>query len=200
MENKILLFNRWDTSEIIVSDPGIKDYINLRSVYVPKTSGKNVKIKFHKSKNSIVERLINKLMVPGHRGKEHRLTSGRCTGKGLKAYKIVLMALEIIEKKTNQNPVKVFVKAVENAAPREEITSIEYGGARYPQSVDCSPQRRIDIALRQMTQGAYSKSFNGKQKAEECLADEILKAFNMDNKSAAIAKKQELERQAEASR
>lgn len=200
MVSKILLFNKWDTSEIVILDPGVKDYINVKPIFVPKTSGKNTKIKFHKSKNNIVERLINKLMTPGHRGKEHRLTSGRCTGKSLNAQRIVRAAFDIIEKKLNQNPVKVFAKAVENAAPREEITSIEYGGARYPQSVDCSPQRRIDIALRIMTQGAYAKSFKGKQKAEETLADEIMKAFQMDNKSAAIAKKLELERQAEASR
>ena len=197
---KILLFNKWSTEEIIVDDIGIKEYVNIKPVFVPKTGGRNSNIKFHKSKYNIVERLINKLMVPGHKGKEHRLTSGRCTGKALQAYKIVKSAFEIIEKKLNQNPVKVFVKAVENASPREEITSIEYGGARYPQSVDCSPQRRIDIALRQMSQGDYAKSFKGKQKAEECLADEIMKAFAADNKSVAISKKLELERQAEASR
>ena len=200
MTGKILLFNKWDTSEIVVLDPGVKEYINLKPIFVPKTGGKNIKIKFHKSKNNIVERLANKLMNPGHRGKEHRITSGPCTGKSQTALKIVRKAFEIIEKKLNQNPVKVFVKAVENAAPREEITSIEYGGARYPQSVDCSPQRRVDIALRIMTQGSFQKSFKSKQKAEECLADEIMKAFAMDNKSSAIAKKQELERQAEASR
>ncbi len=197
---KILLFNKWDTSEITVTDPGIKEYINLKPIFVPKTGGKNVKIKFHKSKNNIVERLANKLMTPGHRSKEHRITSGYCTGKSLTALKIVKSAFEIIEKKLNQNPIKVFVKAVENSAPREEITSIEYGGARYPQAVDCSPQRRIDVALRLMTQGAYQKAFRSKQTADECLADEIMKAFQMDNKSTAIAKKLELERQAEASR
>ena len=194
------LFNKWDMSGIIVNDPGLKEYISLKPIYVPKTGGKNIKIKFHKSKNNIVERLMNKLMVPGHKGKEHRLTSGRCTGKSLKVYRIVKDALEIIEKQMKENPIKVLVKAVENAAPREEITSIEYGGARYPQSVDCSPQRRIDIALRQMAQGSYGQSFRGKKKAEECLAEEIMKAYNMDNKSVAIAKKLELERQAEASR
>src|SRR3989338_1762042 len=125
MTNKILLFNKWDTSKIVVLDPGIKEYINLKPIFVPKTGGKNIKIKFHKSKNNIVERLANKLMSPGHRGKEHRLTSGVCTGKSLTVYRIIKEALEIIEKQTKENPVKILVKAVENAAPREEITSIE---------------------------------------------------------------------------
>ena len=40
-------------------------------------------------------------------------------------------------------PLKIFVKAIENSAPREEVISIEYGGARYPQAVDLSPLRRF---------------------------------------------------------
>jgi len=196
----IKFFNLWDTKDIKVTDPGLKPYINLTPVLVPKTEGRNIKQRFHKSKTSIIERLINKLMVPGHKGKKHKLTSYHLTGKKTNAYKIVLKTFKIIEEKTNQNPIKIFVKALENAAPREEITTIEYGGARYPQAVECGPQRRVDIALRMMTQGAYQKSFNKKIKIEQALADEILKAYNCDKESAAIAKKLELERQADASR
>ena len=196
---ELKLFGIWDTSKIEVIDLGLKRYINLNPILVPKTSGRNVKIRFHKSKNPIVERLINKLMIPGHKGKKHRLTSYRCTGK-LKCYDIVKEAFKKIEKKTNVNPVSVFIKALENSAPREEITTIEYGGARYPQAVDCSPQRRIDIALRMMIQGAYSKSFNSKRKISDTLADEIINAYNNDNKSNAIAKKNELERQSDSAR
>src|SRR3989344_4797963 len=133
------LFNLWDTSGIKIEDPGLKDYINLTRILVPKTGGRNVKIRFHRNKYNIVERLINKVMIPGHRGKKHFMTSGRCTGKGVHAYKLVKEVLELIEERTKKNPVEIFVKAIENAAPREEITTIEYGGARYPQSVDCSP-------------------------------------------------------------
>ena len=196
---ELKLFGIWDTSKIEVIDLGLKRYINLNPILVPKTSGRNVKIRFHKSKNPIVERLINKLMIPGHKGKKHRLTSYRCTGK-LKCYDIVKEAFKKIEKKTNVNPVSVFIKALENSAPREEITTIEYGGARYPQAVDCSPQRRIDIALRMMVQGAYGKSFNSKRKITDTLADEIINAYNNDNKSNAIAKKNELERQSDSAR
>jgi small subunit ribosomal protein S7 len=194
------LFNKYETEIIKVADPGLKDYINLKPVLVPKTHGRNAKNKFWKSKYNIVERLIGKIMVPGHKGKKHLLSSGHCCGKGTKAYKIVQKTLELIEQTTKKNPVEVFVKGIENAAPREEITTIEYGGARYTQAVDCAPQRRIDLALRLMVQGAYSKSFNKKNKYEECLADEIIKASQCSNKSNAIAKKLELERQADASR
>lgn len=193
------LFNRWDVN-VIVSDPGLKDYINLRPLIIPRTGGRNVKSQFWRSKNHIVERLMNKLMVPGHRGKKHRISSGHNTGKSIKNYKIVENAFNIIENRLKKNPIEVFIRALENAAPREEITTIEYGGARYPQAVECAPQRRIDIALRYFVQGAYAKTFRNKRRMHECLADEIMLAYNMDNKSYAIAKKLELERQADASR
>ena len=148
----------------------------------------------------IVERLMNKMMVAGHRGKKHRLTSGRCTGKSHTVFNIVEKTFDIIEQKTKKNPVEVFIKALENAAPREEITAIEYGGARYPQAVECAPQRRVDIALRMFAQGSFQKSFGKKIKIEEALSDEIIKASNIDQGSAAISKKLELEKQADSSR
>lgn len=195
----IKIFNKWDTN-IPIADLGLQRYINVNPVIVPRTGGRNIKIGFHKNRVSIVERLINKLSNPGHKGKKHKLSSYHCTGKAAKHYKIVKETFELIEKKTKQNPIAIFVKAIENSAPREEITTIEYGGAKYPQSVECSPQRRIDISLRQMVQGAYSKSFNKKKGIVETLADEIMKAANDDPTSQAIAKKQELERQAASSR
>ncbi|MBI4448018.1 30S ribosomal protein S7 [Candidatus Woesearchaeota archaeon] len=196
----IKLFNKWDTSQIKVEDPGLQRYINIKPIIIPKTGGRNVKTVFWKSKNHIVERLINKLMVPGHKGKKHRISSGHCPGKAANKSKIVKQCFEMIEQKTKKNPIEVFIKAIEMAAPREEITTIEYGGARYPKAVECSPQRRIDIALRIMIQGSYSKSFKTKKSITECLAEEIMKAYNCDQASNAIAKKLELERQADASR
>jgi small subunit ribosomal protein S7 len=196
----IKLFNKWETENITVIDKGLQGYINLRPVIVPLTFGRNAKQQFYKSRYTIVERLILKLMVPGHKGKKHKLTSRHCTGKFMKKYKIVEKVFSMIEAKLKKNPVEVFVKSIENSTPREEINTIEYGGAKYPQPVECSPQRRIDIALRQMVQGAYSKSFNTRRKFEDCLMDEIVYAYNNDQKSTAITKKVELERQADASR
>jgi len=196
----IKAFNRWDVSAVSVEDPGLKDYITLEPKIVPKTGARYAKNRFHKSKIFIIERLINKLMIPGHKGKKHFKSSGHITGKSNKAFSIVENALGIIEKQTKENPIKVFVKALENAAQREEIITIEYGGARYPKAVECAPQRRIDVALRLMAQGSYHKSFNTKKSIENCLADEILNAYRMSNASSAIAKKLEVERQADASR
>lgn len=196
----ILAFNKWDTTGIKVQDQGLASYISLKPRIVPKTGGKNVGTRFHKSKTFIVERLINKVMVPGHKSKKHFISSYQKTGKGTKAYAIVKSALETIENKTKENPIQVLVKAIENAAPREEIVTIEYGGARYPKAVECSPLRRIDIVLRLFTQGAFQKSFNKKKKIESALADEILNAYNLSQTSLAISKKLEVERQADSSR
>lgn len=197
---EIKAFNRWGTEGIKVDDLGLKDYITLEPKIAPKTGARYIGNRFHKSKTFIVERLINKIMIPGHRGKKHFRTSYPMTGKANTAYDIVESTFKIIEQKTKENPIKIFVKALENAAQREEIVSIEYGGARYPKAVECSPQRRIDLALRYMTQGAYWKSFNSKKKIEDSLADEIIAAYNFSSASNAISKKLEIERQADAAR
>lgn len=197
---EIKAFNKWDTSDIKVEDPGLKDYITLQPKIVPRTGARYAGNRFHKSKVFIVERLMNKIMIPGHKSKKHFKSSNHLTGKASKAYDIIEKVFKIIENKTKENPIKVFVKALENASQREEIITIEYGGARYPKSVECSSQRRVDLALRHMTQGAYHKSFNSKKPIEECLAEEIMNAYKLSSASNAIAKKFEVERQADASR
>ena len=196
----IQAFNKWGTEGIKIDDQGIIDYINLKPTIVPRTGARYAGKRFHKSKVFIVERLINKLMVAGHKGKKHFKSSGHTTGKAQNAYRIVKNAFEIIEKKTNENPIKVLVKAIENASPREEIISIEYGGARYPKAVEWTPQRRIDVALKNLVQGSYHKAFNAKIKAESALADEIIAAYSLNPKSHALSKKNDLERQADSSR
>ena len=118
----------------------------------------------------------------------------------LNAYAMVERVLERLEKVTKKNPVEVFVQALENASQREEILTIEYGGARYPKAVECAPQRRIDLALRNMVQGAYHKNFGEKSTMEEALTKEILAAYNSLPESNAIAKKLEVERQCDSAR
>ncbi|MFP4111479.1 MAG: 30S ribosomal protein S7 [Candidatus Woesearchaeota archaeon] len=198
--NEIKIFNKYSTAGIEIDDMGLKGYISIEPVFVPKTGARYAGRRFHKSKISIVERLINKTMIPGHKGKKHKTSSGHCTGKSQSSYNMIKETFDIIENRTKQNPLAVFVKAVENAAPREEIVTIEYGGARYPKAVEVAPQRRVDLCLRQMTQGAYASSFNSKKSTAQALADEIIAAYNMDTKSTAISKKLELERQADSSR
>ena len=148
----------------------------------------------------VVERLINLLGVPGSRGKKHKIITSWSTGKYNKNTKIVLEAFKIIEQKTKQNPVAVLVKAVENASPRDEVTSIEYGGARYPQAVDTSPRRRLNLALRQIVHSAYDKAFNKKATIVQALAKELMLAAEATSESSAIQKKNEMEKAADAAR
>jgi small subunit ribosomal protein S7 len=198
--SEIKAFNRWGIEGIKVEDLGIASYITLQPRIVPKTGARYAGNKFYKSRTFIVERLINKLMIPGHKGKKHFKTSYHVTGKAQTTYDIVEKTFKQIEKTTKENPIKVFVKALENAAQREEIITIEYGGARYPKAVECSPQRRVDLVLKHMTQGAYHRTFNTKKSIVSSLAEEIMGAYRMSSASNAIAKKMEIERQADSSR
>lgn len=198
--SEVLIFNKWPSTGIQVADPGLERYITITPIIVPKTGARYAGQKFYKSRIHIVERLINRMMIPGHKAKKHKITSGHATGKSSTAYNIVYQALAIVERKTKKNPIEVFVKAVENAAAREEIITIEYGGARYPKAVEASPQRRIDQVLKLFAQTTYQKTFNSKKGASSALADEIVAAFQMSPNSVAISKKLELERQADASR
>ncbi|QGR18822.1 30S ribosomal protein S7 [Stygiolobus azoricus] len=184
----IKVFGKWDT-KVEVRDPSLKKYINLMPVYLPHTGGRHEHRRFGKAKLPIVERLINNLMRPG-----------RNKGKKMLAYNIVKTTLDIIAVKTGQNPIQVLVRAIENTAPREEVTRIMYGGIVYYVAVDVSPQRRIDLALRHIVTGAKDASFNNPKPIEEALAEEIIAAANNDPKSFAIRKKEEIERIALSSR
>ncbi|ADV65654.1 30S ribosomal protein S7 [Desulfurococcus mucosus] len=186
---EIKLFNKWSYDFIEVRDPSLKKYICLKPVYLPHTGGRHEHRRFGKTHVPIVERLINKVMRPG-----------RNMGKKHLAYNIVKKAFDIIHIKTGENPIQVLVRAIENAAPREETTRIMYGGITYHVSVDVAPLRRIDLALRHLTEGARMKAFHSPIPIEEALAEEIVLAASNDPKSYAIQKKEEIERIALSSR
>ena len=193
------IFDLWDTSEIKVEDVGLKRYVNLDSRLVLKSHGRD-KDKFGRGKVNLVERLINRLTVPGHRAKKHRIITKWATGKHAQKSMMIIETLKRIEQDTKQNPIAVLVRAVENAAPTNEITVIEYGGARYPQACDTSPLRRLSVALRNLVSGAYDKAFNKKTTMVEALAKEIILASQNSNESFARSKRNEMEKQAEAAR
>ena len=197
MEMKI--FNLFSMEDVNVEDPGLKRVINLQPKLLLKSHGR-IKGDVAKTKVNVVERLINMLQVPGSRGKKHRIITSWNTGKYNKNAKIAIEAFKIIEKKTGKNPVSVFVKAIENASPRDEVTSIEYGGARYPQAVDSSPRRRLNLALRWIVHGSYDKAFNKKADIVNSLAKEIMLSAEGSGESFAISKKNEAEKQADAAR
>lgn len=192
------IFGLFDASDVKIEDPGLKRAVNLDSKILLKTHGRARKDS--SKKVHVIERLVSLLCVPGSRGKKHKIMTPWATGKYSKNTKVVIEAFKIIEEKTGKNPVGVFVKAIENSAPRDEVTSIEYGGARYPQAVDVAPSRRLNLVLRFFVHGAYDKAFDKKASITETLAKEIMLAAENSSESFAISKKNDLEKQADAAR
>jgi small subunit ribosomal protein S7 len=186
---EIKLFQKWSFKDIAVVDIGLQRYLNLTPMVAPHSMGRHEHQRFRKAKVNVVERLINGLM-----------RSGKNSGKKAKATNIVKETFEIINLRTNKNPIEVLVKAVENASPCEDTTRVSYGGVVYHLSVDVAPQRRIDLAIRHITEGARASSKNNPRSIQETLADELVLAANKDIKSVAIAKRNEIERVAQSSR
>jgi small subunit ribosomal protein S7 len=193
----LALFRKWDFAQVKVDDPGLQKVLSLKSTIVPSTFGRHEHKRFGKADVNVVERLANKLM---HFGKRYAKNTGRMGGKKERVLNIVKTAFDIIHLKTGQNPLAVFVKAIENAAPNEDTTRIVYGGVVYHVSVDVSPLRRIDLALRFITEGVKESTFSNPKTVEEALADEVMLAAQNDMNSFAIKKKNEQERIAMASR
>jgi small subunit ribosomal protein S7 len=193
----LLLWEKWDVTGVKVEDPGLQTVINLKPMLIPHSGGRHEHKKFGKTRISIVERLVNELM---HFGKKNAKNTGRMGGKKQKSMNIVRAAFTIIDLKTGQNPVQVLVKAIENASPNEDTTRLSYGGVVYHQSVDISPVRRVDLALRFISEGVREASFNSPLAVEEVLAEEIISAAANDANSHSVKKKNEQERVAMASR
>jgi len=179
---------KYDMDDIKIEDTGLERYINLgtKDFFLGAPHANRL---FGKSKISIIERLIGNLM-----------RTEAYTGKKTKSYKAVKAAFEIIDKKTKANPIQAFVNALQYAAPKEETTRLRFGGILVPKAVDIAPQRRLDIALRNICLGAINASHKNKRSIEACLADEIIKANKNDPASFAIAKKNDMERVARSAR
>ncbi|MGO8806311.1 MAG: 30S ribosomal protein S7 [Candidatus Bathyarchaeia archaeon] len=186
---EIMLFQKWSFKDIKVVDIGLQRYLNLTPMVAPHSMGRHEHQRFRKAKVNIVERLINNMMRPG-----------KNSGKKAKVTNIVKEAFEIIYVRTGKNPIEVLVKAVENASPCEDTTRVSYGGVVYHLSVDVAPQRRIDLAIRHIAEGARLASANSPRSIQEGLADELILAANKDIKSAGVAKRNEIERVAQSSR
>ncbi len=183
------LFGKYDMKEVEVRDSGLERYINLLPILLPHSGGKHANKRFKKEEISIIERLINNMM-----------RTEDFTGKKLKAYNAVKDAMDIVNERTEKNPVQVLVDAIENSAPREETTQITYGGISVPKAVDVSPSRRISLALSKITQGAVKASYKNPKKISTCLAEELIKASRRDRDSFAVSKKEETERMAASAR
>ncbi len=186
---KQLLFGRWDLSDVVVSDPGLARYINLHSFRLPHTGARHANRPFAKARVTVVERLINDMM-----------RTEQYTGKKNKAYAVVREAFAIVGKKGDLNPVQVLVTAIENSSPKEGTTSLRYGGIRIFKAVDMSPSRRLDFALRNISEGAIQGSHKTKLTIAGSLARELRKAADNNTDSFAVSKREEVERRAESAR
>jgi len=200
LEDELLTMGRWDASEATVSDDGLVRYISLENILAPRSKGRHVEKQFYKADVPIVERLLNRLYVAGHRGQKHYITSGINTGDSEKLWNVIEDAFEMIEEETGENPIQVLVDAIENSSPTEEVVTYQRGGARARKAVLVSPQRRVDLALRLIAQGAYEKRLTDPDSAAETLANEISQAANGNNDIRAVREKERREREAEGAR
>ena len=182
------VLSKYDMKEVKIEDQGLARYINLdtENLY---HGGINANKIFAKSKIPIIERLINNIM-----------RTEAYNGKKIKAYKVIKDALEIIDKRTKTNPMQVVIDALQNAAPKEETTRLRFGGISVPKAVDVAPQRRLDIAIRNICLGSVSATHKNKKSIQACLADELIKASKNDVASFSVAKKNDIERVAKSAR
>jgi small subunit ribosomal protein S7 len=116
-------------------------------------------------------------------------------GKKSTATRVVYDALDIVEEKTQKNPAEVLETAFKNVGPVMEVRPRRVGGATYQVPMEVEPERKLTLAIRWIL-GA-SRARTGKSFAEK-LSAEILEAAN--NQGAAIKKKEETHKMAEASR
>lgn len=116
-------------------------------------------------------------------------------GKKTIARKIVYGAFDIVKVKTNQNPLEIFEKSLENASPSLEVKPKRIGGATYQVPVEVQGERRQTLAMRWIIQAAKSKK--GKSMKER-LAEELIGAAQ--NTGWAVKKKEDTHKMAEANR
>jgi small subunit ribosomal protein S7 len=116
-------------------------------------------------------------------------------GKRSTAQAIMYDALSVVQSKTQDDPLKVFKKAVENVKPVLEVKSRRVGGSNYQVPVEVNTARRTSLALRWLIGFARKRPERG---MVQKLANEILDASNM--RGSSIKKKEDTHRMAEANK
>jgi len=127
-----------------------------------------------------VAQLINKVMIQG---------------KKSTARKIVYGAFDVIKQKTQKEPLEIFKKAMENASPLLEVKPKRIGGATYQVPMEVRQERKVFLALKWIIDGA--RAVKGKSMQEK-LSQEIMNVAN--NEGAAMKKKNDMHRMAEANK
>ena len=116
-------------------------------------------------------------------------------GKKSTAEAIFYGALDLVEKRMNEEGIKVFKKAMNNIKPAVEVKSRRIGGATYQVPIEVRPNRKQSLALRWLRD--YSRDRAGKNMVEK-LADEIIDAAN--NRGGAVKKREDVYKMAEANK
>ena len=116
-------------------------------------------------------------------------------GKKTVAQGIFYQAMDVIRERTNDDPLKVFKKAVENCKPLLEVKTRRVGGANYQVPVEVPQNRRTSLAIRWILLNARSRPDKG---MSDKLANELNDAANL--RGGAIKKKDDVHRMAEANK
>ncbi|OGF59969.1 MAG: 30S ribosomal protein S7 [Candidatus Fischerbacteria bacterium RBG_13_37_8] len=116
-------------------------------------------------------------------------------GKKSLAEKMLYDAFVLIKEKTNEDALKVFYKAIDNAKPRIEVRSRRIGGATYQIPIDVPEFRATSLGIRWIIDSARRR--NEKTMVEK-LCNEILDAYN--NRGTAIKKREDTHKMAEANK
>ncbi|MDR0722899.1 MAG: 30S ribosomal protein S7 [Treponema sp.] len=116
-------------------------------------------------------------------------------GKRSIGLRIVHDALEVLQAKTEKEPLEVFLKAIENVKPMIEVKSRRVGGATYQVPMEIRESRREALGMRWIINAARSKTGHS---MGDRLAAELLDAYN--NTGIAFRKKEDTHRMAEANK
>lgn len=133
--------------------------------------------KFH---DVMVTRFVNNLMWDG---------------KKSTAYSIFYDAVELVEKKTNENGLEMWKKALNNIMPAVEVKSRRVGGANFQVPIEVRPERKISLGMKWMI--GYSRK-RGEKTMTERLAGEVIAASK--GEGAAVKKKEDTHKMAEANK
>jgi len=130
--------------------------------------------------NPLVEKFVNCVMYDGKRST---------------AQQIVYDSFELIKERTNDDPLKVFKKALDNVKPALEVKSRRVGGANYQVPVEVNRNRQTSLSIRWII--GYARA-RGEKSMVEKLTGELLDASN--NRGGAVKKRDDTHRMAEANK
>jgi len=117
------------------------------------------------------------------------------SGKKSVAEGILYGSFDIIQEKMNEDPLKVFKKAIENVKPHVEVKSLRVGGANYQVPVEVRPARRQSLSSRWIIEFARKRT---EKSMRERLAGEFMDAYQM--RGGAIKRREDVHRMAEANK